>query len=80
MIYSGKLWPNWRGNAFIGGMNTPGLARVELNGETARKADFYDLGGQRIREVEEGPDGAIYLLEDGNRGSKGRMLRLTPKA
>ena len=80
MIYSGKLWPNWRGNAFIGGMNIPGLARVELNGETARKADFYDLAGQRIREVEEGPDGAIYVLEDGNRGSKGRLLRLTPKS
>ena len=35
--------------------------------------------GDRIREVEQGPDGAIWLLEDGERGGKDRLLKLTPK-
>jgi aldose sugar dehydrogenase len=79
IVYSGKLWPEWNGDLFIGGMNTPGLVRVDtFDGTNARKGDFWDMGGQRIREVEEGPDGAIYVLEDGNRGSQGRLLKLTP--
>jgi aldose sugar dehydrogenase len=78
IVYSGKLWPEWNGDLFIGGMNTPGLVRVDVQGTNARKGDFWDMGGQRIREVEEGPDGAIYVLEDGNRGSQGRLLKLTP--
>lgn len=78
MVYSGKLWPNWTGDVFIGGMNTPGLVRVDVEGTNARKGDFWDMGGQRIREVEEGPDGSIYVLEDGTRGSQGRLIKLTP--
>jgi glucose/arabinose dehydrogenase len=35
--------------------------------------------GQRIREVEQGPDGALWLLEDEDEGSGGRLLKLTPK-
>jgi len=45
---------------------------VTFNGDSATKADQWDMG-ERIRWVGEGPDGAIYLLEDG-----GRLLRLTP--
>jgi glucose/arabinose dehydrogenase len=78
MIYSGNLFPNWKGDVFIGGLNTPGLARVDVNGTNARKGDFWDMGGQRIREVEQGPEGAIYVLEDGIRGSQGRLLKLIP--
>jgi glucose/arabinose dehydrogenase len=59
-------------------MNEPGLVRVPLNGTSAGRPQFWDIGGARIREVEQGPDGAIYLLEDERRGSKGRLLRLTP--
>jgi aldose sugar dehydrogenase len=40
--------------------------------------DQWEMGA-RIREVEQGPDGAIWLLEDGARGSQGRLLKLTPK-
>jgi aldose sugar dehydrogenase len=78
IVYSGKLWPEWRGDLFIGAMNEPGLVRVDTDGTNAKKGDFWDMAGARIREVEEGPDGAIYVLEDGNRGSQGRLLRLTP--
>jgi len=75
MIYSGKLFPAWTGSAFIGGLSSQALIRVAFDGEKAREAERFDMGA-RIREVEEGPDGAIYVLED---GSGGRLMKLTPK-
>lgn len=78
MIYSGGMFPQWRGDAFIGGLSSQALVRVDLDGTDARKGGQYDMGA-RIREVEQGPDGAIYVLEDGGRGSQGRLLRLTPR-
>ena len=77
MIYSGSLFPQWKGDAFIGGLSSKSLVRVDLDGTNARKGDQWDLGA-RIREVEQGPEGAIYLLEDGVSGSEGRLIRLTP--
>lgn len=74
MIYTGSAFP-WRGDAFVPALSGQGLARVHLAGSTATKADFWDLGA-RIRDVEQGPDGLIYLLEDGPRG---RLLQLTPR-
>lgn len=74
MIYSGSMFPDWRGNAFIGGLSSEALVRVVLNGDRAAKASQYPMGN-RIREVEQGPDGAIYVLED---GKSGRLLKLTP--
>jgi aldose sugar dehydrogenase len=75
MIYSGTMFPEWKGSAFIGGLSSQSLVRVRLDGDNASKADQWGMGA-RIREVEQGPDGAIWLLED---GSKGRLLKLTPK-
>ncbi|HEX8388088.1 MAG TPA: PQQ-dependent sugar dehydrogenase [Sphingomonas sp.] len=78
MIYSGAMFPQWRGDAFIGGLSSKALVRVDLDGTNAAKGGQWDMGA-RIREVEQGPDGAIYVLEDGGRdGSQGRLLRLTP--
>jgi glucose/arabinose dehydrogenase len=74
LIYSGKLFPQWRGNGFIGSLSGESLIRVTFNGDSAQKADRWQLG-KRIRWVGEGPDGAIYLLED---GEGGRLVRLTP--
>lgn len=51
--------------------------RVDVNGTDARKGDQWPMGA-RIREVEQDPDGAIFVLEDGDDGSQGRLLRLTP--
>jgi aldose sugar dehydrogenase len=73
MIYSGSLFPAWKGNIFIGGLSSQALVRVAIDGDTAKEAERFDMG-ERIREVEQGPDGAIWLLEDG-----GRLLKLTPK-
>ena len=59
---------------FIGGLGGEALVRVKVNGENVEKADHWPMGA-RIREVEQGPDGAVWLLED---GETGRLLKLTP--
>lgn len=78
MIYRGSAFPQWRGDAFIAALSGQGLVRVDLDGANARHGDRWAMGA-RIRAVAEGPDGAIWLLEDGGRGSQGRLLRLTPR-
>lgn len=76
IAYSGKLFPQYKGDLFIGGLSSKALLRVDVDGTNARKGDQWGMGA-RIREVEEGPDGAIWLLEDGGE-SQGRLLKLTP--
>lgn len=78
IIYSGELFPDWRGDGFIGGLSSKSLVRVEFDGEKARETQRFDMQ-RRIREVEQGPDGAIWLLEDGTRNGDGWLLKLTPK-
>lgn len=73
-FYDGNLFPKWKGSFFIGGLGGKALVRVKVDGETATKADHWDMGA-RIREVEPAADGSLWLLED---GPKGRMLKLTP--
>lgn len=79
IIYDGELFPDWQGSGFIGGMSSLSLVRVVLDGDEAREAERFDMQ-KRIREVEQGPDGAIWLLEDGTRNGKGALLKLTPQA
>lgn len=75
MFYHGNLFPAWKNNAFVGGLSSEALIRIEFNGNTAREAERFDMGA-RIREVEQGPDGAIWLLED---GPNANLLQLQPK-
>lgn len=77
IIYSGSQFPAWQGSGLIGGLSSRALVRVTFSGETAREAERFDMG-QRIREVEQGPDGSIWLLEDEDNGSGGRLLKLNP--
>ncbi|ROR17907.1 glucose/arabinose dehydrogenase [Comamonas sp. BIGb0124] len=73
--YDADLFPQWRNSLFITGLSGRSLDRIALDGENATQADHWDMG-ERIRAVRTGPDGALWLLED---GTSGRMLRLTPK-
>lgn len=76
VFVSGKAFAPWKDQVLIAGMKYPGLVRVAIDGETAREVERIDLG-ERIRAIAEGPDGAIWVVEDG----KGAKLRkLTPKA
>ncbi len=75
-FYTGDLFPAWRGNLFVGGLAGQLLVRLELNGEKVVKEErlLHSLG-ERIRDVRQGPDGALWLLTD---DSNGRLLRLVP--
>ena len=74
LVYSGDLFPQWKGDALIGALSGQALLRVDIDGENARKADQWDMG-ERIRAVDQGPGGEVFLLED---GPGGRLLKLTP--
>ncbi|WP_113953526.1 PQQ-dependent sugar dehydrogenase [Arenicella xantha] len=73
IFYNGKVFPDWQGSAFIAGLKSAAIIRVEINGDTAKEVDRFDMG-TRIRELEQGPDGAIWVLED---SKGGRLLKLT---
>lgn len=75
IFYQGDLFRGWKGSALFAGLRSEALIRVEMNGTSAREAGRFAMG-ERLREVVEGPDGAIWLLED---GESGRLLRLTPR-
>jgi aldose sugar dehydrogenase len=79
IVYTGTLFPGWRGDALAGGLSGEALVHIDLDGANAREAGRWDMD-QRIREVEQAPDGSLYLLEDQQGGSGGRLLRLTPRA
>ena len=76
MVYDGELFSDWRGDGFIAGLSSESLVRIEFEGTSAREAERFDMG-KRMRAVAQGPDGAIWMLED-KKG--GRLLRLTPAA
>ena len=76
LIYSGDLFPQWKGDALIPALSGEALIRVDINGDQAKKADQWPMNA-RIRAVDQGPRGEVYLLED---GEDGRLLRLEPSA
>ena len=75
LIYSGDMFPQWKGDALIGALSGQALIRADIDGDKASKAEQWDMGA-RIRAVDQGPRGEVYLLED---GAGGRLLRLTPR-
>ena len=72
LIYSGARFPQWRGNGLIGALSGEALIRVALDKNGARKLEQWNMGA-RIRFVAQGPDGAVYLLQD-----EGPLVRLDP--
>lgn len=76
LLYSGDLFPAWKGNAFVAGLSSEALIRVAIDGDKAAEAERFDMK-HRVRAVRQGPDGALWVLED---GSGGRLLKLTPPA
>ncbi len=75
-FYTGDLFPQWKGNLFVGALAGQLVARLELDGDkvVGEERMLQNLG-ERIRDVRNGPDGALWLLTD---NSAGRILRLTP--
>jgi glucose/arabinose dehydrogenase len=75
LIYSGNLFPEWKRDALIPALSGQAFIHVRIRGDQASKADQWDMG-KRIRAVDQGPRGEVYLLED---GPGARLLRLEPK-
>jgi len=75
VFYSGDVFPEWKGNAFAGGLSSQSLVRIQFEGDRAWEAERFEMGA-RIRGVRQGPDGALWVIED---GKDGRLLKLTPK-
>jgi glucose/arabinose dehydrogenase len=78
MIYSGELFADWRGNALAAGLSSQAIIRIELDGNEAREVERFEMNA-RIRAVVQGPEGALWVLEDDDDDSTGRLLKLTPK-
>src|SRR5262245_9185219 len=79
VFYTGELFPAWKGSLFIGGHQTNDLVRLSLDGEkvTGEERLLTDLPKRaRVRDVRQGPDGALYLLTD--EAIAGQLLKLVP--
>lgn len=74
-FYTGNAFPTWQGSLFVGALRGQVLARLELDGEkVVREERLLGESGIRIRDVRQGPDGKLYLLDE----TQGRILRLEP--
>jgi len=79
-FYTGKLFPAWKNNLFIGGLASEALVRLTIDGERVVDEErlLTDMRPrERIRDVVQGPEGALYLLTD---NGEGRVLKLIPKS
>ncbi|HYP85587.1 PQQ-dependent sugar dehydrogenase [Variovorax sp.] len=80
IFYSGRQFPQWNGNLFVGAMTGKAVWRIELGGDArapqvlGREPLFGELG-ERIRDIRQGPDGGLYLLTDGENARVVRVAR-----
>ncbi|PZA09533.1 PQQ-dependent sugar dehydrogenase [Rhodopseudomonas palustris] len=75
-FYTGKLFPNWKGSLFVGALSGQMLVRLSLQGDKITGEErLLQALSERIRDVRQGPDGALWLLTD---SAAGRILRVTP--
>ena len=74
--YTGDRYPGWKGSLFIGSMQPGALVRLTVENDKVTKEERYlpDVG--RVRDVQQGPDGLLYLVTD---EGDGRLLRVVPK-
>jgi aldose sugar dehydrogenase len=76
-FYTGTLFPEWKGSLFIGGLATMNIVRLDVKGEKVTGEErLLRENKERIRDVRQGPDGAIYAITD---AQPGRILKLVPK-
>jgi glucose/arabinose dehydrogenase len=74
-FHSGNAYPDWKGQLFVGGLAAAQLVRLEFDPEGHVRSEERIAIGKRVRDVSEGPDGALYLLTDEDAGE---VLRVVP--
>jgi glucose/arabinose dehydrogenase len=77
LFYTGDKFPQWMNDIFVGGLASNALVRLHLeNGRVTQEERYLHELHERIRDVQQGPDGYIYVITD---NSDGRLLRLRPR-
>lgn len=74
IFYTGDAFPGWKGDALIAGLSIEALVEVAIDGDKATETARYSFDN-RLRDIAQGPDGSVWLIED---GEGGRLLKLTP--
>ncbi len=74
IFYDGDIYTEWQGSALIGGLTASGLVRVSTNGEQAEEVERIPLGA-RIRDVQQGPEGSVYVITD---EEEGHLWKISP--
>ena len=73
LLYTGDQFPEWQNNFLIAGLSSRSIIRIELGEDRAREVERFPMGN-RIRGLAQGPEGAIWAIED---GTEGRLLKLS---
>jgi glucose/arabinose dehydrogenase len=75
LVYQGSMFPDWRGDMFVGSLKDDYIARLEISGETTREVEqIASDATQRVRDLAEAADGSIWFISVGN-GTVYRMSR-----
>jgi glucose/arabinose dehydrogenase len=76
-VYTGSAFPAWRGSLFVGALGQKRLVRLALaDGRVTGEEHLLVDRGQRIRDVRQGPDGALYVVTD---AQNGELWRIAPR-
>jgi glucose/arabinose dehydrogenase len=74
LFYTGNEFPKWRNHILMGSLAGTALWRIQFDGDKEiRRERLLGELAERIRDVEQGPDGMLYLLSD-----SGKLLRISP--
>jgi glucose/arabinose dehydrogenase len=76
MFYKGNLFPHWKGSALVSGLVSMGITRITFDAKGGATAAQRWTVGMRVRDIEEAPDGSLWLLQDAQPGG---LFHLTPK-
>ncbi len=74
LVYSGKLWPLWKGNLFVGSLKFDMISRIEMSGGLREMERISLPETQRVRDVREAPDGSLWFLAE----DLGAVFRMVP--
>jgi glucose/arabinose dehydrogenase len=74
IFYSGSIFADWKGDVLLTGLVSKALIRVRIDAGVAKEVQRIDIGG-RAREIEQGPDGSLWMLVD---SPDGKLVKLAP--
>jgi glucose/arabinose dehydrogenase len=77
LFYTGDAFPDWKGDFFVGSMQPGGLVRLKIeNGKVTKETRYIGNPKQRVRDIQQGPDGLLYIITD---SPQGQLIRLDKK-